>query len=73
MKALFVIGFVVSVLGLVSFFVRIPGREQKGVQVGGASAGITYRHPDQVSPVISGVLVLAGMAMMIAGRNQKGA
>jgi hypothetical protein len=72
MKALFAIGVVVSVLGLASFFVRIPGREQHGVQIGDASAGITFRHRDQVSPVISGVLVLAGMAMMIAGRNQKG-
>jgi hypothetical protein len=70
MKALFLLGLVVLVLGVLSFFVPLPHRERHGIEIGDASIGVTTSSKETVSPIISGVLVLAGAGMMIAGRGK---
>jgi hypothetical protein len=72
MKALFVLGLVVLVLGVLSFFVPLPHRERHGIAIGDASIGVTTSHKETVSPIVSGVLVLAGAGMLIAGRGKGG-
>jgi hypothetical protein len=69
MKALMVVGVVVLVLGIVSFFVPFPHSEHHGVSVGDAHVGITTHVDEKVSPVVSIVLVAAGAGLMIAGRK----
>jgi hypothetical protein len=71
MKALFVIGLVILILGVASLFVPIPKKERAGVEVGGVSLGVETRTRETVSPVVSGVLILAGAGMMIAGGRKK--
>jgi len=68
MKMLFGVGLVVLVLGIVSFFVPVPQRENHGIKVGDASIGVQTQHSEKVSPIISAVLILGGAGMMIAGR-----
>ncbi len=69
MKPMFLIGSVLLILGLLSFFVPIPHTERHGISAGDLSVGIKTKHSETVSPVISCVLILAGAGMLIAGRG----
>jgi hypothetical protein len=69
MKALFGVGLVILVLGILSFFVPIPHSEHHGVSAGDLHVGVNTEHSDRVAPAISVVLVVAGAGMMIAGRK----
>ena len=50
MKALFLIGLVVLILGVVSLVVPIPHSEKSGVSVGGVSLGVETRHEEKDTP-----------------------
>jgi hypothetical protein len=71
MKMLLGVGIVVLILGIVSFFVPVPHRENHGIKVGDASIDIQTQHDEKVPPAISGVLVLGGVLIMIAGGRGK--
>ena len=70
MKALFAVGLIVLVLGVVSLFVPIPNRERTGLKVGDVSVGITTQNDEKVSPAVSAVMILGGAGMMAAGRRR---
>lgn len=70
MKPLFWMGAVVLILGVGSLFVPIPRNEKEGFKAGGVSVGIQVQRNETVSPVISGVMILAGAGMMIAGKGK---
>jgi hypothetical protein len=67
LKALMLVGVVVLVLGVLSFFVPFPHSEHHGVSVGDAHVGITTHDDQRVPPVMSIVLVVVGAGLMIAG------
>jgi hypothetical protein len=69
MKALMLVGVVVLVLGILSFFIPVPHSEHHGVNIGDAHVGITTHDEDRVPPVVSIVLVVVGAGLMIAGRK----
>ena len=69
MKPLLLVGVVVVVLGIFSFFVPLPHSEHHGVNLGDAHVGITTHHEDMVPPVVSILLVVVGAGLMIAGRK----
>ena len=71
MKALFAVGLVLVILGIASLFVPIPQKERHGVEIGEVSLGVETTSREKVSPIVSGVLVLAGAGMMIAGSRKK--
>ncbi len=71
MRALFWLGLVVLVLGIVSPFVSIPRSETEGLKAGDVHIGVQVRHNEYVSPVISAVLILGGAGMMIAGGRRR--
>jgi hypothetical protein len=68
MKVLFWIGLVVLILGVVSLLVPIPHNEREGFKAGGISIGVETQHSERVSPIVGGVMILAGAGMMIAGK-----
>ena len=68
MKALFWIGMVVLILGIVSLVVPIPRNEREGFKAGGVSVGVETRHEEKVSPFVSAVMILGGVGMMVAGK-----
>jgi hypothetical protein len=70
MRALFGVGFVVLVLGLLSFFVPVPHTEHHGVNAGDLHVGVNTEHSERVSPAVSVVLLVAGAGMMIAGKGK---
>ena len=70
MKALFWIGLVVLILGVVSLIVPIPRNEREGFKVGGLSVGVETRHEEKVSPFVSAVMILGGVGTMVAGKRK---
>lgn len=70
MKALFWIGMMALVLGVVSLFVPIPHREREGFKAGGLSVGVETRHEEKVSPFVSAVIILGGAGMIFAGKRK---
>jgi hypothetical protein len=68
MKALFWIGMVVLILGIVSLVVPIPRNERDGFKAGGMSFNVETRHEEKVSPWVSAVMILGGAGMMVAGK-----
>jgi hypothetical protein len=71
MKALFWIGMVVLILGIVSLVVPIPRNERKGFKAGGVSVGVETRHEEKVSPYVSAVMILGGVGMLVAGKMKR--
>jgi hypothetical protein len=69
MKALFWIGLLLLILGVLSLFVPFPSREHHGVEIGGAEVGIETQSSSKVSPLVSAALIGAGAVMLIAGRR----
>ena len=69
MKTLMLVGVVVLVLGIISFFVPGPHSERHSVNIGDAHVGITTHDEDKVPPAVSIVLVVVGAGLMIAGRK----
>jgi hypothetical protein len=57
MKALSLVGLVVLILGIASFFVPFPHSENHGIKVGDASVGVQTHSSERISPVMSGVLI----------------
>jgi len=70
MKTLFWIGLVALILGFASLVVPLPQNERQGVKVGGLSLGVETRHEEKVPPILSGLIIVAGAGMMIAGRKR---
>lgn len=71
MKALFPIGLIVLILGIASLFVPIPQKDRAGIDVGGVSLGVETTSREKVSPIVSGVMIVAGAALMIAGQRKR--
>jgi hypothetical protein len=70
-KALFWIGLVVLILGIVSLVVPIPHNEREGFKAGSVSVGVETRHSDRVSPYVSAAMILAGVGAMVAGKLKR--
>jgi hypothetical protein len=70
MKALFWIGLVVLILGIVSLVLPIPHNEQEGFAIGGVSLGVETRREEKVAPIVSAVMILGGLGAMAAGKGK---
>ena len=70
MKPLLWIGLVVLILGFASLLVPIPHSERQGIQAGGVSIGVTTQTEERVSPMLSGLMILGGAGLMIAGKGR---
>lgn len=69
MKALFAVGMVVLVLGILSFMVPVPHSEHHGIRAGDLHVGVKTEHSERVPPAVSAVLLVVGAGIMIAGRG----
>ena len=71
MKAVLVVGLIILVLGIASFFVGIPRTENNGIKVGGAEIGVQTRHTDRIPPAGSIALVVGGIVLLALGARGK--
>jgi hypothetical protein len=69
LKTLMLVGVLVLVLGIFSFFVPFPHSEHHGVRLGDAHVGVTTHDDERIPPALSIVLVVVGAGLMIAGRK----
>jgi hypothetical protein len=69
MKALFVVGLVVLVLGILSFFIPVPHTEHHGVDVGSAHIGVDTQSSNVLPPAASIALVVVGAGLIFAGKK----
>ena len=67
MKPLGWIGIVVLLLGIASFFVAVPQKHHEGIQIGGASIGLETNTSQKLPVYVSCILLVGGIAMVIAG------
>ena len=70
MKALFLVGLAIVVLGILSFFVAIPHSENHGIKAGDVNIGVQTHSSEKVAPAISAVLLVVGAGLMIVGRGK---
>jgi len=71
MKTLLYAGLLLIVLGVASLVVPIPQTETQGIKIGDAKLGVQTSHSERVSPVISVVLIVGGIALAIAGSRSR--
>ena len=71
MRVLAVIGIIVLVLGILSFFVPVPHNERHGVNLGDASLSVTTHHDQVLPPAVGGVLCAVGAVLLIVGMRSK--
>ena len=69
MRALSVVGLVILILGILSFFVPVPHTEHHGVDAGDIHLGVNTHHDDLLPPAASIALIVVGGGLMIAGRK----
>ncbi len=71
MKVLFAVGLIVLIIGVGLLFVPIPHKQTHGFQAGKVKVGFQTETSEKVSPIVSATLILAGAAMMVAGRRRR--
>jgi len=70
MKSVTLVGVLLMVLGLASFVVPIPHRENHGLQIGDAKIGVQTEHNERLPPIVGGLLVVGGVVAMAAGSRK---
>ncbi len=70
MKLLNLIGVVLLILGVLSFVVPIPQREEHSVKIGDARLGVQTQSSERVPVAASIVIVAAGVACLVAGSRK---
>ena len=71
MKALFAVGLILLILGILSFFVPVPHTERHGLDAGDVHIGVNTQHDELLPPAASIALVVVGAGLMIAGGRRK--
>ena len=69
MKGLTVIGLIIVVLGILSFFIPVPHTERHGVDAGDIHVGVNTHHDDMLPPYVGVGLIVVGAGLIIAGRK----
>jgi hypothetical protein len=67
MKALPLVGALLLILGVLSFVVPVPQREDHGIKIGDAKIGVTTEHSEKLPPAVGIVLMAGGILMLVAG------
>ena len=69
MKSLPLLGIVLVVLGLLSFVVPVPRRENHGVKIGDTKIGVQTETREKLPWGIGIVLVAGGVVVLVASRR----
>jgi hypothetical protein len=72
MKALFVVGLIIVVLGILSFFIPLPHTERHGVDAGDIHLGVNTHHDELLPPYVGVVLIAVGGGLMVMSRRRAG-
>ena len=70
MRILFIVGLIVLVLGMLSFFVPVPHTERHGLDAGDIHVGVNTHHDEMLPPYVGVGLLAVGAGLMIASRKR---
>jgi hypothetical protein len=70
MKPLPMIGVLLLVLGLLSFVVPVPQRENHGVKIGDTKIGVQTETSEKLPPAIGVVLLAGGVVALLIGSRK---
>jgi hypothetical protein len=71
MKALLIIGLVIVVLGILSFFVPVPHTERHGLDAGDIHVGVNTHHDEMLPPYVGVILIVVGGGLMVMGGRKR--
>jgi hypothetical protein len=71
MRAILPLGAILLVLGLLSLVIPIPHREKHGFTAGPISVGVETTDREKVPPMVSGILIAGGVALIIVGARKR--
>jgi hypothetical protein len=69
MKALFIVGLIVIVLGILAFLVPVSHTEHHGLDAGDIHVGVNTHHSDLLPPYVGVILIAVGGGLIVAGRR----
>lgn len=67
MKAPFIIGLIIVILGILSFFVPVGHTEHHGLDAGDIHVGVNTHHSDLLPPYVGVILIVVGGGVMLLG------
>ena len=67
MKALPLVGVLLLVLGVLSFVVPVPHRENHGVKIGDAKISVETDNSEKLPPAVGIVLLAGGVLALVLG------
>lgn len=67
MKALPLVGVLLLVLGVLSFVVPLPHREDHGVKIGDAKISVETENSEKLPPAVGVVLLAGGVLALVLG------
>ena len=70
MKGLTIVGVLLLILGVLSFIVPIPQREEHSMKIGDAKIGVQTENSQKLPPAVGVVLVVAGVAVLALGARK---
>jgi len=70
MKAVRFVGILLLVLGVLSFIVPIPHRENHSVKIGDAKFDLQTETSEKLPPAVGIVLLAAGVVVVVAGSRK---
>ncbi len=70
MKALLIVGLIVIVLGILSFFVPVPHTERHGFDAGDVHLGVETHHSEVLPPYVGIILIAVGGGLLVVSRKR---
>jgi uncharacterized membrane protein len=70
MKALPLIGALLLILGVLSFVVPLPSREDHSVKIGDAKIGVSTESSQKLPPAVGIILVAGGVGALLFGMRK---
>jgi hypothetical protein len=67
MKALPLVGALLLILGILSFIIPLPSREDHSVKIGDAKIGIQTESSQKLPPAVGIILVAGGVGALLLG------
>jgi hypothetical protein len=67
MKALPIVGALLLILGVLSFIVPVPSREDHSVKIGDAKIGVQTESSQKLPPAVGIILVAGGVGALLLG------
>lgn len=71
MKNLMLGGVVLLIVGILSFVVPVPHREDHGIKIGNAKIGVQTESSQRLPPVVGGVLLAGGVLLIAMGSKER--